>query len=478
MSEEPERSEHRADPSPDRPRHPFGEQGGGKQRRESERGGQDRDGQGAGENGQDRDGEGNGQSGQHRDGEGNGQSGQHRDGEGNGQSGPHRDGEGNGQSGQHRQHQQDPQHREEGRSDDDQHQHGRGRQGRHGGTRRASARMWRDFKDSPFLPATVLVLIVAAAAGLFAGSYTYAMANPTPHHVPVAVVGEPEGHRDRASFVQGMEKALGSSLELRHYGNQAAAEHAVEAQQVFAIMRVEQPKGVELDVSSASGASVAELLGTAGPKVGRALGVPVQVRDLKPLNAGDPRGLAIFYISLAAVVIGFVGAIQLSVHARALDPLERIAYTAAYALLGGFVIAAVVDWGLGALDLPFVHSWLILALTMFTSGMVFTMFNALIGRWAMLPTWGVMVLLGNPSSGGAVSWPLLPSALGEIGRWLPPGASVNAQHTAVYFAGHQLVQPYLVLATWALVSCTVFWLWRHRHPGGRDRAPAHAATPS
>ncbi len=355
---------------------------------------------------------------------------------------------------------------------------GGGRPGRHGGTRRTAARMWQDFKDSPFLPATVLVLILAAAAGLFAGSYTYAMANPTPHHVPVAVVGEPEGHRDRAAFVQGMEKALGSSLELRHYGTQAAAEHAVEAQRVFAIMRVERPKGVELDVSSASGASVAELLSTAGPKVGRALGVPVQVRDLKPLNAGDPRGLAIFYISLAAVIIGFVGAIQLSVHARALNPPERIAYTAAYALLGGFVIAAVVDWGLGALDLPFVHSWLILALTMFTSGMVFTMFNTLIGRWAMLPTWGVMVLLGNPSSGGAVSWPLLPSALGEIGRWLPPGASVNAQHTAVYFADHQLVQPYLVLAAWALVSCTVFWLWRHRHPGGRDRAPAHAAAPS
>lgn len=133
------------------------------------------------------------------------------------------------------------------------------------------------------------------------------------------------------------------------------------------------------------------------------------------------------------MIIGFVGAIQLSVHARALNPLERIAFTAAYALLGGFAIAAVVDWLLGALDLPFVESWLILAFTMFTSGMVFTMFNTLFGRWAMIPTWGLMVLLGNPSSGGAVSWPLLPSALGYIGRWLPPGASVNAQHTAVYF---------------------------------------------
>lgn len=351
----------------------------------------------------------------------------------------------------------------------DEHPHGA-----HGRPRTAGEK-WHSFKESPFFPASVLVLILAAAAGLFAGSYTYAMANPAPHHVPVALVGKSHSAQDRSAFVAGMEKALDSSLDLRRYPTQEAAERAVEAQQIFAIMRVENPKGVELDVSGASGASVAQLLEQAGPEVGKKIGVPVQVRDLKPLNKGDPRGLAVFYISLAAVIIGFVGAIQLSVHARALNPPERIAFTAAYALLGGFVIAAVVDWVLDALKLPFVHSWMILALTLFTCGMVFTMFNTLFGRWAMIPTWGVMVLLGNPSSGGAVSWPLLPSVLGEIGRWLPPGGSVNAQHTAVYFRGHQLLQPYLVLAAWALVSCAVFWIWRHRHPGGRSRTPSHAA---
>jgi hypothetical protein len=334
---------------------------------------------------------------------------------------------------------------------------------------------WASFKESPFLPATVLLLIIAAAAGLFAGSYTYAMANPTPHHVPTAVVGSYDQAQGKA-FLAGMEKALDASLKIHTYDSRAAAVEAVDEQKVFAILETrEDGRAVTLDVSGASGASVAELLEEAGPAVGKETGVAVTVRDIKPLQKGDPRGLAIFYISLAAVIIGFVGAIQLSVHAKALTPLERIGFTAAYSLLGGFVIAAVVDWLLGALDLPFVESWLILALTMFTSGMVFTMFNTLFGRWAMIPTWGLMVLLGNPSSGGAVSWPLLPSVLGLIGRWLPPGGSVNAQHTAVYFAGHQHAFPFLVLAAWTLLSCAVFWFWRHRHPGGRTAEPAHAA---
>ena len=361
------------------------------------------------------------------------------------------------------------------------------------GLRQRTAACWRAFRSSPFLPACVLVLIIAAAAGLFAGSYTYALANPTPRLIPTAVVGSPSAspgaEKQARAFVAGMEKALGSSLQLRRFHTYGQAVQAVQKQQVFGVLRVRSPPpsassgpgspggggarggvargaAVQLDVSSASGASVAQVLQQAGPKVGKAVGVAVTIKDLNPLAKGDPRGLVIFYISLAAVILGFVGAIQLSVHARALNPPERIAFTVAYALLGGFVITAMVSWLLGAVPLPFVHSWLILSATMFTSGMVFTMFNTLFGRWAMIPTWGLMVLLGNPSSGGAVSWPLLPSVLGRIGRWLPPGASVNAQHTAVYFT-YQHLQPYLVLAAWAVLSCAVFWFWRHRHPGGR-----------
>lgn len=335
------------------------------------------------------------------------------------------------------------------------------------------AEKWEAFKKSPFLPATVLVLILAAAAGLFAGSYTYTMANPTPHRIPVAVAGDPRAPEIRA-MAAGTDLALPGSLEVTDYPTYGQAREAMEEQKAFAVLRVQGRGALTMDIAGASGASVAQLLAETGLKVARAAGIEVTVRDVKPLQKGDPRGLALFYISLAAVIIGFVGAIQLSVHARGLNPAERIGFTAGYALLGAFAIAAVVDWLLGALDLPFVESWLILALTMFTSGMVFTMFNTLMGRWAMIPTWGLMVLLGNPSSGGAVSWPLLPSLLGHIGQWLPPGASVNAQHTAVYFQGHQHLRPFLVLAAWALVSCTVFWVWRHRHPGGRDRAPAHA----
>ncbi|MFE4177313.1 ABC transporter permease [Streptomyces sp. NPDC056909] len=352
--------------------------------------------------------------------------------------------------------------------------------GTRGGHRSAASRWvaskWAAFRSSPFLPAAVVTVIVAAAAGLFAGSYTYNMANPTPHRIPIAVVG-PLHTRAATAFVDGMEKRLNTSLALHPFATGAAARRGVEEQEVFAILTV-LPRRVDLAVASAAGVSVAQVLTEAAPAVAGSVGVPVRISDVKPLQKGDPRGLALFYVSLAAVILGFVGAIQLSVHANALNPAERVATTVVYSLLGGFAIASVVDWWLGAIRFPFAESWPILAFTMFTTGMVFTMFNTLLGRWALIPTWGLMVLLGNPASGGAVSWPLLPSPLGQIGRWLPPGASINAQHTAVYFRDAQHAFPFAVLAGWALVSTAVFLAWHHRRPGGGKRTPEPAAPPS
>ncbi|RMI42351.1 ABC transporter permease [Streptomyces triticirhizae] len=296
-----------------------------------------------------------------------------------------------------------------------------------------------------FLPALVISLILGVSAGIFAGSYSYAMANPTPRTLPVAVVERPgaNGEDETVSvdaFLRALGEGLGSSIETRRVESYQQAVEEIDGQRVFAVVGArgggadsEAGDGarLELDLAGAAGASVAELLERAAPKAARETGNEITVRDIRPLHPGDPRGLALFYMNLAVVICGFLGAIQLGVHASRLRPLERIGVIAGYSLLGGLCVVAAVDWLLDAVPLPFPQSWLTLAATMFTAGMLFTMFNTLLGRWALLPTWALLVLLGNPSSGGAVSWPLLPPVLGAVGRWLPPGASVNAQHTAV-----------------------------------------------
>ena len=146
----------------------------------------------------------------------------------------------------------------------------------------------------------------------------------------------------------------------------------------------------------------------------------------------------------------------------------RIGFTAGFAVLGGLCIYAVADWWLDVLTMPFLIPWLLLSLAMFASGMLFTMFSVLLKRWALLPTYGLVVLLGAPSCGGSVPTGLLPRPLAALGCRLPQGATVEALSSAVYFPGHQSPRPVLVLAGWAVLSCAVFWTWRHRHPGKRQ----------
>ena len=61
-----------------------------------------------------------------------------------------------------------------------------------------------------------------------------------------------------------------------------------------------------------------------------------------------------------------------------------------------------------------------------------------------------------------------------IGGWLPPGASVNALHTAVYFRGHQHLWPFLVLVLWSVVSIAVYLFERRVRGHATSRTAATA----
>src|SRR4051812_45101864 len=91
----------------------------------------------------------------------------------------------------------------------------------------------------------------------------------------------------------------------------------------------------------------------------------------------------------------------------------------------------------------------------------------LIGRWAILPTWLFVVVLGNASSGGAVSPPLLPPAFAFFSEWLPAGSTVTALRAEIYFTHHHHARPIVVLAPWALLLFAA-WLWVSRRREARS----------
>ena len=91
----------------------------------------------------------------------------------------------------------------------------------------------------------------------------------------------------------------------------------------------------------------------------------------------------------------------------------------------------------------------------------------LVGRWAIVPVWLFFVVLGNSSSGGAVSPPLLPGPFAFISQWLPSGATVTSLRDAIYFPGFQHARPVFVLAAWAATFFTAMLVAYRRTVGVR-----------
>jgi hypothetical protein len=124
------------------------------------------------------------------------------------------------------------------------------------------------------------------------------------------------------------------------------------------------------------------------------------------------------------------------------------------AVAGGLMLALVVDPVMGALRGPFPELWLAFGAEVAIAAVIRSTMIVLIGRWAILPTWLLFVILGNTSSGGAVAQPLLPQPYAFVGRFLPPGATVDIVRTAVYFRDYQHLEPFIVQAAWLACGLT------------------------
>jgi hypothetical protein len=296
----------------------------------------------------------------------------------------------------------------------------------------------------PHRSALSIIAIACVMASLFAGSYSLALGRATPHHIPAALIGD---RTTQAAVLGTVERAAHGSLNFRAYPSTAAAARAIDQQKVYAALEL-APGRPRLLIASAAGASVARVLTQAAEQLEHGALPALTVVDLHPLPAGDPQGLVSFYVTLAATIVGFLTMFQLRANSAPLGLRAWLGYIAVLAAVGGLLLALITGPVIDALHGPLGELWAALAAEIAVAAVVCSTMIVLFGRWSILPTWLLFVVLGNASSGGAVAPPLLPPFYAFIGGFLPPGATVDTIRTAVYFPGAQHAQPMLVEAAW------------------------------
>jgi hypothetical protein len=304
--------------------------------------------------------------------------------------------------------------------------------------------------NAPTTPkAAALVLIPALVLTLaFAFSYVGAFHDPTPHQVPVAVVGPPTA----AAQLDGLP---GDPLDARQASSRSDALSQIDDRGVYGAYVAATN---HLFVASAANRATALALEATFNRVAAAQrGQAVHVTDVKPLPPKDANGTAVFYAMIAWVfggyiastLIGLVGSPRSPSRARA---AARLGALAGFGLIAGILSVVILRASFGVFSGHVVALCGIAALTIFASGAATAGIQAAIGPAGTGLVILGFVIFGNPASGGPFARPLLPGFWRTIGGVLPPGATVDLARSALYFDGARIAGPVLVLVGWAAVG--------------------------
>ncbi|GAA2908302.1 DUF3533 domain-containing protein [Streptomyces thioluteus] len=306
--------------------------------------------------------------------------------------------------------------------------------------------------------AALLVIGVLLLQLAFIASYVGAFHHPEPTDIRLGVVAPQQA---RASLVERLGALPGGPLDPSAEDDAERAALRIRARELDAALVVD-PRGTTdtLLVAGGAGASLAQ---AAEAVVGRAEAAEhrkVRISDIAPAAAGDARGLTSFYLVVGWCVGGYLCAaiIAISAGARPANPRRAVirlgalaVYAAAAGLLGAVITGPVLDalpagiaplWGLGTLVV-----FAVAALTLALQGLA-----GVVGIGLAI---AIVVVLGNPSAGGAYPYPLLPPFWRAIGPALPPGAGTWSARSLAYFDGNALTGPLLVLSAWAVAGALV-----------------------
>jgi hypothetical protein len=308
---------------------------------------------------------------------------------------------------------------------------------------------------------------VVAFQLLFASVFVGVLHRPVPHQAPVAVAG--------ASPLASLIARHGAGMiRLTDVPDAAAARAAVRDERVNAAV-VAGPRGATLLIATAASPGTATVLTKAFTQAAAALKVPLAVHDLAPLPASDPTGTSEFFLIIAWMLGGYVGATLLALmlggprSSNLRNALLRLGLVAAYAAISGLLGALLIGPALGVVAgynaaLAGLGILMVAAAAAATAGL-----QAVLGLPGTLLAIIAMVVFGDPTAGTSIATPLLASPWNVIGQGLPPSAALTAARSILYLGGVNLTGPLTVLAAWAAVGTLLALAaaaWRQRRPAG------------
>ncbi|WP_051796143.1 hypothetical protein [Streptomyces sp. NRRL S-87] len=316
-----------------------------------------------------------------------------------------------------------------------------------------------EVKDAVSVRAALLVIGVLALQLAFIASYIGAFHQPAPHEIRLAVVTPAPPITDQA--VEQLSALPGDPLAPRAVEDEAAALEQIGNRDVDGALLID-PRGTRdrLLVAGGNGSSLSQALTEVVLRAEAARQRTVVVADVVPVDEGDARGLSAFYLVIGWCVGGYLCAAILAISAGARPAngaraVIRLGALLLYSIVAGLLGAVIAGPVLDALPGSVPALWGLGTLLVFAVGAITLAFQGVAGVIGIGLAILVVVVLGNPSAGGAYPWPLLPPFWRAIGPYFPPGAGTYAARSIAYFKGNDMAMSMWVLAGWAVLGSAV-----------------------
>ncbi|MFE7118602.1 DUF3533 domain-containing protein [Streptomyces sp. NPDC057654] len=320
----------------------------------------------------------------------------------------------------------------------------------------------REVRSAVSTRAAALVIGVLVLQLAFIASYVGAFHSPKPKNIALAVVA-PE--QVRGQLLGKLDKLPGDPLDPRAAADEAKAVRQIRERDIDAALIVD-PRGStdRLLVASGGGASLSQAVEQVVTAAEKSQRRTVKTQDIAPVAKGDARGLSAFYLVVGWCVGGYLCAaiLAISAGARPANPRRaviRLGTLALYSIASGIGGAVIMGPILEALPGSILGLWGLGAMVVFAVGATTLAFQGLAGVVGIGLAIAVVVVLGNPSAGGAYPYPLLPGFWRAIGPALPPGAGTWTARSIAYFRGNAVTGPLLVLSAWAVAGSVITLLF-------------------
>lgn len=302
-----------------------------------------------------------------------------------------------------------------------------------------------------FVSHVLVPLFLAVGMGL---AYLGAFHAPTPHDLPVGIVGQGAATEVLAQTIT--DRSDGA-LVTHVVASTTDAERQVRDRTLAAVY-APGTTSATLYVSTAASETTASAAQRVFLPIAFRSGLPFTVHDVVPTGGQDTTGQGLFFLLVALSVGGYASAIAVAAFATRLRPLWTtvVGLATAGVVAGIGVVIAGPVYGIITS-----HRWEVFLFAWLYDAVIVALgvgLHPLLGRWTTPVLTMLFVMLNFTSSGGIFQPAFQPGFFAGLNTFWSGAAWLQAAQDLVYFPGASLGRPSLVLALWlaaAVLLCVV-----------------------